>query len=72
MFDRKLKPEPSGGITFSLPDIHNTSLSNGLKVYYIQKEKLPITRINLIVECGSRFDPPNQKGISNLTFYGYG
>lgn len=67
MIDRKLKPEPSGEITFSLPDINKISLSNGLKVYYIHKEKLPVTRINLIIGCGSRFDPLNQKGISNLT-----
>lgn len=67
MIDKKLKPEPSGEITFSLPDIHKTSLSNGLNVYYIKKEKLPITKLNLIIESGSRFDPSNQKGISNLT-----
>lgn len=67
MIDRRLKPEPSGEITFSLPDIYKSSLSNGLNVYYIQKEKLPVTRINLIISGGSRFDPINQKGISNLT-----
>ncbi|MCJ7552730.1 MAG: insulinase family protein [Ignavibacteriaceae bacterium] len=67
MINRKQKPEPAGELFFSLPEIQETTLSNGLKVVYIQKEKLPITRLNLMIECGSKFDPINKKGLSNLT-----
>lgn len=67
MIDRKLPPEPVEEIFFSLPDIHETTLENGLKITYIQKDNLPITRIALLIDCGSKLDPANQKGLANLT-----
>ncbi len=67
MINRKLKPEAVEEIFFSLPDIYETILENGLKITYIQKISLPITRIALLIDCGSKFDPKNQKGLANLT-----
>lgn len=67
MIDRKTKPKSEAELNFILPEIQEAVLSNGLKIIYIQKDKLPITRLNLIVEAGSKFDPLNLKGLSNLT-----
>jgi zinc protease len=65
-FDRSQVPLPNREITFVLPDIKRLVLTNGLKVLFVQREFLPIIRMNLIVNCGSFFDPINSKGLANL------
>jgi zinc protease len=67
MINRKVKPESEKELFFNLPEIQEVTLDNGLKIIYIQKEKLPVTRLNLMIECGSKFDPAGKKGLSNLT-----
>ena len=65
--DRKIKPIESGSINFSLPKIHHDELNNGLKVFFVHKDKLPITKLNLIISAGSRYDAYGLEGISYLT-----
>jgi zinc protease len=65
-FDRSKKPLPSSGISFKIPIDEKFSLDNELDVYFIQKCELPIVRINIIINAGSKFDPENRKGTSNL------
>jgi zinc protease len=66
MINRKIKPEAKEELFFTLPEIKKKTLTNGLQVVYIQKNKLPFTRLNLLIDCGSRYDPENGKGLSNL------
>lgn len=66
MVDRSTKPKPKEGINFQLPNIIKFGSDNGLKILYVKKKTLPIVQLNLIVEAGSKFDPENKKGISNL------
>ena len=66
MIDRSTKPKPKEGISFHLPDIAKFESDNGLKILYVKKKTLPIVQLNLVVEAGSKFDPENKKGISNL------
>jgi len=67
MFDRTQKPTPSGKINFDLPEIHNFTLNNSLRVYYVKKKTLPIVQINLILPAGSIYEPENKCGLSTLT-----
>jgi len=64
--NRTDKPSPKDEITFSLPQIVKFKLENGLQVLSIRKNKLPIIRLNLVVNAGSKFDPENKKGLANL------
>lgn len=64
--DRSKIPHPFQEIKFTLPEIKNFILSNGLKVLFVQREFLPIIRMNLITGCGSIFDPINKNGLANL------
>jgi len=64
--DRKRRPSSSGEINFILPTVQTYQLSNGLKIYFSEKNELPLIRINFLVNSGSRFDPENLKGLSNL------
>jgi zinc protease len=64
--NRKNKPQPANKINFNPPNFHNYKLNNGLEVYFIPKPELPIVRINLVINSGSRFDPVKLKGLANL------
>lgn len=64
--DRKKRPASSGEINFTLPFVQTYELSNGLKIYFSEKNDLPLIRINFLVNNGSRFDPDNLKGLTNL------
>ncbi len=64
--DRSIKPEPSAEIKISLPEIEKFKLNNGLEVYFIQKDKIPVLQANLLVNGGSSFDPAGKKGLANL------
>ena len=65
--DRKNKPETKSEISFNLPKPSELELDNGLKVIFIPKNKLPIVRISLMINAGSKYDPPNKNGLSYLT-----
>jgi zinc protease len=65
--DRSIKPSPADEIDFSLPQIQHFDLNNKLKVFFVQKNDLPILQLNMIVNAGSKFDPDDKKGLANLT-----
>jgi len=64
--DRKSRPLSSGRINFNVPSVQTFELNNGLKIYFSEKKELPLIRINFLVKNGSRFDPQNLKGLTNL------
>ncbi len=66
MIKRSIKPSPSNEINFSLPEIEKFKLDNELEVFFINKSKLPIIQMNLIINAGSVFDENEKKGLSNL------
>ena len=63
---REIKPLPKDEINFTLPAIEQFTLSNGLKVFFIQKQKLPIIQLSLVFDAGSKYDPAGKKGLANL------
>ncbi|MFA3782777.1 M16 family metallopeptidase [Melioribacteraceae bacterium 4301-Me] len=65
--DRTKPPEIINEIKFSLPEIENFDLSNGLNVYFVKKEKLPITQILMLTSAGSKYDDNKLNGLSHLT-----
>lgn len=65
--DRKTAPSENGKINFELPEIKIINLTNGLKVYFIEKTGLPLVQMSLILNAGSKFDPEGASGVSNMT-----
>ena len=65
-FDRKSRPKSLTQINFIPPSIQSFSLRNGLKIYFNEKNELPIVRMNLIFNCGSKYDEKDKKGLSNV------
>lgn len=64
--DRSKRPASSANIDFKLPKINSQRLNNGLDIYFVEKNELPIIRLSLIINCGSRYDPVHLNGLNNL------
>ena len=60
---------PTGGPnpTFTLPAIEKTKLSNGLNVWLVRKNRLPIVSMDLVINGGGSLDPADRAGIASLT-----
>lgn len=66
LIDRKKRPASSGEVNFAFPSIHSFTLSNGLNIFFSEKNELPIVRLIFFVNTGSKFDPEDMKGLCNL------
>lgn len=64
--DRSLRPASGPDVNFSPPRVQKFSLKNGLNIFLNKKTALPIIRLNLLINGGSKFDPDGQKGLCNL------
>ena len=64
--NRANKPDPTIELSFVLPEIETFKLKNALEVLYVRRDNLPIIRMNLVVNGGSRVDPKGKKGLANL------
>ncbi|MBK8943814.1 MAG: insulinase family protein [Ignavibacteriae bacterium] len=67
MLDRSIKPIPTGKIQFTTPNIEKFFLENSAQVYFNKKDNLPIIQLNLIIPCGSIYNPNGKEGLSFLT-----
>lgn len=47
--------------------VERTVLSNGLVILVSEEHSLPSVTFQLLLEAGSRFDPPGREGLANLT-----
>ncbi len=67
MINRTLPPKSSGTVSFEIPQAKIITLSNGIEVYFVKKDKLPIVYTYTLSFSGSKFDPADKKGLSFLT-----
>lgn len=63
----RIKPEIKNVLRFQLGNISVKELNNGLKILYLQKEKLPLIRFNFFTEARSKFDSLTIPGLARLT-----
>ena len=63
------KNQPKGGATpkFNLPAIQKAKLKNGLDVWLVQQDELPIVSMNMVFKTGSDYDPLNKAGLNSVT-----
>jgi zinc protease len=66
ILERNKPPVPADELSFTLPEINQFKIENGLRVLFIQKTKLPVLQINFLFDAGSKFDPAGKRGLSNL------
>ena len=65
----KVRPAPELGEVAALdfPEITETTLSNGIKVSYAQRDAVPATYISVSFDAGGAADPADKQGLENLT-----
>ena len=54
----------------AMPPVQKTVLSNGLVILHSEDHSLPFVTMHLLIDGGSRKDPPGQEGLSYLTAKG--
>ena len=57
----------NGQKEFILKSFEEETLSNGLKLIFVQDDSLPRVSLNLMVKVGANQDPQGQEGLGNLT-----
>jgi predicted Zn-dependent peptidase len=65
--DRSKAPALGPPPRLDLPDIQKKVLSNGLPVWIIERHKLPLVQINLMVQAGATDDPQGKFGLASFT-----
>ncbi len=53
-----------------MPPVQKTVLSNGLVILHSEDHSLPFVTVQLLIDGGSRKDPPGEEGLSYLTAKG--
>jgi len=57
-------------LAFSLPFTERVTLQTGLRLIVSEDHSLPFVTFQLIIDGGSRIDPPNKEGLSYITAKG--
>ena len=60
-------PEIAQLTALDFPDVMRTKLSNGIDVYYAQRDAVPATRVSISFDAGSAADPVDKRGLETLT-----
>jgi predicted Zn-dependent peptidase len=65
--DRSRPPALGPPPRLTLPTIEKHELSNGLDVWLVQRDEVPLVQVNLLVHAGSGDDPAGAFGLASLT-----
>lgn len=66
-FDRTVEPPYGEKPSVVVPTVWESKLSNGMKVYGIQNNEVPLVNFNIVVKGGQLLDDINKVGVANLT-----
>ena len=66
MIDRSTAPVAGEKLRFNLPEIKELKLANGIKLFFVRKQKLPIVFTEVLFSAGSKFDPLEKRGLGYL------
>jgi zinc protease len=65
--DRSKEPGPAPEPSFTPPTIETATLSNGCKLYLVEKHRLPLVQANIVVKSGWADDPKDIPMSARLT-----
>jgi len=65
-FDRSIEPPYGPAPELKIPEVWQTSLSNGLQVYGITNDELPLVQFNIQLKGGMLLDDIDKVGVANL------
>jgi zinc protease len=64
--DRTKPPQLPPPQELKVAPVQKFELSNGLKVYLMEKHEVPLVQLNVIVKTGTVNDPENKTGLANM------
>lgn len=65
--DRATPPALAPAPTWRLPAVQRRALSNGIPVWSVELDKVPVVQVSLLVFSGATADPPSKFGVANMT-----
>jgi predicted Zn-dependent peptidase len=65
--DRKVVPPAGPAPEIVFPTVQQRTLSNGLRVYVVERRNVPLVTMRLVVDAGSAADPAGRGGLAALT-----
>lgn len=67
MIDRSALPRPTPPRDFTFPPIEKSTLPNGMGVWTVTHDSVPLVASSLLIGCGSADDPAGGDGLAALT-----
>ncbi|WP_299683095.1 pitrilysin family protein [uncultured Dokdonia sp.] len=65
-FDRSIEPAYGNSPSLTIPEVWQTTLSSGIKVYGIENKEVPLVQFQLSFDGGLLLENPEKVGVSNL------
>jgi predicted Zn-dependent peptidase len=65
--DRTKPPVPGPAPSLRLPPIVKRTLSNGLPVWILERHKVPLVHVTVLVKAGAASDPAGKAGLASVT-----
>ncbi len=66
-FDRSLEPAYGKAPEVKTPEVWNDQLENGMEVYGILNNEVPLVQFNIVIEGGQLVESMDKLGVANLT-----
>lgn len=66
-FDRSVEPPYGETPSLAVPKVYKSSLENGLKIFGIESNEVPLVRFNLTIDGGQLLESMDKLGVANLT-----
>ena len=66
-FNRSIEPNYGETPSLAVPKVYENSLENGLKIYGIENDEVPLIRFNLTIDGGQLLESMDKLGVANLT-----
>ncbi|CAN5423418.1 hypothetical protein BH24GEM3_BH24GEM3_24680 [soil metagenome] len=65
--DRTAMPAPQATPSVDLPDVQRRTLSNGLRLWIVERHDVPLVSMQLVVNAGSAAEPAAGAGLASFT-----
>lgn len=66
-FDRSIEPPYGETPSLAVPKVYQNKLENGLEVYGIENNEVPLVQFNLVINGGQLVESMDKLGVANLT-----
>ncbi|WP_373942420.1 pitrilysin family protein [Polaribacter sejongensis] len=66
-FDRSVEPNYGETPSLAVPKVYESSLENGLKIFGIENDEVPLVQFNITIDGGQLLESMDKLGVANLT-----